>query len=144
MLKPIRPETEIMDRARPSSDDNATLSERIDSMIAKCRRRGFGLCVEEVEKLYTDGCAEALMLEAKLRRVKQRRLAAPHGGAGEDPPSSTDALAQHAERVASELAELRSQLRHLRPALEWVQSGPLIEQNIRFEPAAPRNGAAQL
>ena len=132
-----------MDRARPHSDDNATLSERIDSMIAKCRRRGFGLRVEEVERLYTDGCAEALMLEAELRRVKRRRLAAPHGGACEHPSSATDALAQYAERVASELAELRSQLRHLRAALEWVQSGPLIEQQIGFEPAASRDGAAQ-
>ena len=133
-----------MDRARSRSDDNTTLSERLDSMIATCRRRGFGVRVEEVERLYTDGCAEALMLEAELRRVKPRRLAAPHGRACEHPPSATDALAEHAERVANELAELRSQLRHLRPALEWVQSGPLIEQQIGSEPAASRNGAAQL
>ncbi|MCA1678648.1 MAG: hypothetical protein LC777_06720 [Actinobacteria bacterium] len=128
-----------MNDARPGSDDNATLSERIDSMIAECRRRGSGLRVDEIERLYTDGCAEALMLEAELRRVTRRRLALTR----DDPASAWDSLSKRAERVTSELDALRSQLRQLRAALEWLQSGRLIEQQIGLAPAASPNAAGQ-
>lgn len=117
--------------AHPGSDRDATLSQRIDSMIGECRRRGAGARVDEVERLYTDGCAEVLALEAEQRRMKRRLRVAPDGA-----PSAAEAqaLSERSERVAIELDCVRSQLRQLRAALEWVQSGgePGDEPRLRL------------
>lgn len=129
-------------RRLSATSRTSVISQRVDCVLAECRRRGAPPTVEEVEALYTDGCAEILMLEAEHRRVS-RGVVAAHAGAREDAScaAENEALSQRAERVATELAEVRSDLRQLRAALEWAQSGAYIEQSVGFEPAASYNSA---
>ncbi len=49
-------------------------------------------------------------------------------------------LSERLEDVVTELADARSQLRQLRAALEWAQSGAEIEASVGFAASAPRNG----
>ncbi len=127
--------------AGSDSDRKSTLSQRIDSMIGECRRRGVAPRVEEVERLYTDGCAEVLMLEAEHARVK-RRLADAWAAAFADAPPApqVEVLSERLEGVVTELADVRSHLRQLRAALEWAQSGAEIEESNGFEAGTPESG----
>ncbi|MDQ4049620.1 MAG: hypothetical protein M3131_09620, partial [Actinomycetota bacterium] len=110
------------------------------SLLADCRQRSAAPSVREVEALYTDGCAEVLMLEAEHARVK-RRLAAAWAAAFADAPPApqVEVLSERLEGVVTELADVRSNLRQLRAALEWAQSGAEIEES-GFEAGTPENG----
>jgi hypothetical protein len=131
-------DTGDMDAARTaaSSDQGAKLSQRIESLLTGSRRRGAPPSRVEVEDLYTDGCAEVLMLEAEQRTVG-RRLAAARADieARGDLRSVSEArrLSREFERIKSDLDGLRSDLRQLRAALEWAQSHTDIEQRIGLD-----------
>ena len=116
------PEVMDPDGGGIGSIDEATLSERVDSLLTACRRRGAGPRVDEVERLYTDGCAEILTLEAEQRRLTRRLTDARFEGADE-----ARELSRRFQRVSNDLGEVRHHLRQLRAALEWAQSGAELE-----------------
>jgi hypothetical protein len=68
-----------------------TLMERLDALIARCRTAGLVVRPEEVERLYTDGCAEALELDVETLRTK-RRLTAARLDAGFDTTAQAEPI----------------------------------------------------
>jgi hypothetical protein len=65
--------------------------EEIDTRLDAARSGARPLKLEELELIYTNGCAEILELEADAVRIERR------------------------------VKELRDQLRHVRTAIEWLQ-----------------------
>ena len=65
--------------------------EEIDTRLDAARSGARPLKLEELELIYTTGCAEILELEADAVRIERR------------------------------VKELRDQLRHVRTAIEWLQ-----------------------
>ena len=65
--------------------------EKIEARLEEARSGERPMDLEELEALYTSGCAEVLALEADAMRISRR------------------------------LNELRGELRHLRTAIEWLQ-----------------------
>jgi hypothetical protein len=65
--------------------------DAIEERLEAARSGGHPISLEELEELYTRGCAEVLELEADALRIKRR------------------------------LAELRGALRHIRTAVEFLQ-----------------------
>jgi hypothetical protein len=65
--------------------------EEIDTRLDAARSEARPLKLEELELIYTSGCAEILELEADAVRIERR------------------------------VKELRDQLRHVRTAIEWLQ-----------------------
>jgi hypothetical protein len=65
--------------------------EKIDARLEAARAEDRPLSLQELERLYTSGCAEILELEVDSMRISRR------------------------------LKELREQVRHVRTAIEWLQ-----------------------
>jgi hypothetical protein len=65
--------------------------EEVERRLREARSGARPLSLDELEALYTSGCAEILELEADAMRIERR------------------------------VAELREQLRHLRTAVEFLQ-----------------------
>jgi hypothetical protein len=65
--------------------------EEIEARMQAARSGERPIALEELEKLYTTGCAQVLELEAT------------------------------AARSTRQISELREQLRHVRTAIEWLQ-----------------------
>ena len=65
--------------------------ERIESRLEEARSGARPIELQELEDLYTTGCAEVLELEADSMRIRRR------------------------------LQDLRDQLRHIRTAIEFLQ-----------------------
>jgi hypothetical protein len=65
--------------------------DELEARIAEARSGARPLNLDELEQLYTTGCAEVLELEADSVRIARR------------------------------VAELREQLRHVRTAIDWLQ-----------------------
>lgn len=134
----MTPTLRAMDPAgtRVAGAHGATLSERIESLVATSRSRGSAPQRQEVEDVYTDGCAEVLVLEAEYLKLG-RELAAARAridACGDaDSVAAARALSQRFERMKADLDHLRSDLRQLRAALEWAQSGAEIERRIGFD-----------
>ncbi len=117
--------------------DGATLSQRVDLLLAECRRSGTGPRVDEVERLYTDGCAEVLTLEARQLRVTRHLTRARFAT-----PDEARELAARFKRVSGDLEEVRRHLRQLRAALEWAQSAAEIEEMLDWTAAGEAATAA--
>jgi hypothetical protein len=73
---------------------------------------------EEVEALYTDGCAELLALEAERIRADKDLRAALGEAAG--PNGRVRRLSDGLEAVTEELGRLRAQVHALRATLDGV------------------------
>jgi chromosome segregation ATPase len=65
--------------------------EEIEARMQAARSGERPMSLEELEELYTSGCAEVLQLEAGAARNRRR------------------------------ISELREELRHVRTAIEWLQ-----------------------
>ena len=65
--------------------------DEIDARLDAARSGDSPMALEDLERIYTTGCAEVLELEADAIRVERR------------------------------VTELRQQLRHVRTAIEWLQ-----------------------
>jgi chromosome segregation ATPase len=65
--------------------------DELEIRLQEARSSACPMDLEELETLYTSGCAEVLELEADAMRISRR------------------------------VNELREQLRHLRTAIEWLQ-----------------------
>jgi hypothetical protein len=129
-----------------------TLLERLDALIARCRAAGRPVSPEDVERLYTDGCAEALSLEVEMLRVK-RRMKAARLDAEIDATARAraDRLEAHQRELGAQADRLRAQFGQLRSATEWLRlqqerehqrSSPRAgEEHVRSDQAKPRRSA---
>ena len=68
-----------------------SMLDEIETRLEAARSGDSPMALEDLERIYTTGCAEVLELEADAIRIGRR------------------------------LTELRQQLRHVRTAIEWLQ-----------------------
>jgi chromosome segregation ATPase len=68
------------------------MHRELEARLAEARSGKRPIALAELEQLYTNGCAEILELEADAVRIKRR------------------------------ISELRAQLRHIRTAIDWLQT----------------------
>jgi len=105
------------------------LQDQIESLLERYRGQQMSPSQQEINDLYTDGCAAILALETERLRVKRRMTAAVL-----DSPSDPDAareaveLATRGDEIVLELARLKQLVKQLRAAVDWAQyqapSGP--------------------
>lgn len=98
------------------------LQDRIESLLERYRGREGSPSQQEINDLYTDGCAAVLTLETERLRVK-RRLTAAAIDSAEDPEAARDAtaLALRTDELVDELAQLKHLVKQLRAAVDWAQ-----------------------
>jgi ABC-type phosphate transport system auxiliary subunit len=98
------------------------LVDRVEALLAAARATGRPIAADELEHVYTAGCAESLETHAELLRVK-RRTAAAEVDASEraDAASELVRLVRRRRALEQELQRLRAELRHLRTALGWIR-----------------------
>jgi hypothetical protein len=102
---------------------HVALLERVDTLLRQARNGHRDVSLSALEDVYTTGCAAVLELEAESIRLGRRSLTAletaGNGGAA-DHPDLAD-LAESSRTVDQTLTQLRSDLRHVRTAIEWMQ-----------------------
>ena len=69
----------------------SSMLDEIETRLEAARSGDSPMALEDLERIYTTGCAEVLELEADAIRIERR------------------------------LTELRQQLRHMRTAIDWLQ-----------------------
>jgi hypothetical protein len=93
------------------SDRISALLERSDDVPARAR-----------ENLFTEGCAEALLLEAKLLRARRRlRAELTKPTRADEPRSPAVQLVSELDELDAELARLRGLLLQLEPERRSVR-----------------------
>jgi hypothetical protein len=98
------------------------LQDRIEGLLERHRGRTTRPSQQEINDLYTDGCAAVLALETERLRTKRRMTAAAFDSAT-DPEAARDAseLAARSAEIVDELANLKALVRQLRAAVDWAQ-----------------------
>ena len=98
------------------------LQDRIEVLLERHRGRSTRPSQQEINDLYTDGCAAVLALETERLRTKRRMTAAAFDSAT-DPEAARDAsdLAARSAEIVDELANLKALVRQLRAAVDWAQ-----------------------
>jgi ABC-type phosphate transport system auxiliary subunit len=98
------------------------LQDRIESLLERHRGQTTRPSQQEINDLYTDGCAVVLALETERLRVKRRMTAAAYDSAT-DPEAAREAseLAARSAEIIDELANLKQLVRQLRAAVDWAQ-----------------------
>jgi len=100
----------------------AALLERVDTLLRDARSGHRNVSLSELEDVYTTGCAEVLELEAEIIRARRRiRSALEATGNGGAAHSGLADLAESSRTLERTLKQLRSELRHVRTAIEWLQ-----------------------
>lgn len=116
-------------------DDPVTslaLQDRIESLLDRHRGRSSRPTQQEINDLYTDGCAAVLALETERLRVKRRMTAAAFDSAT-DPEAAQEAasLAARSATIVDELANLKALVRQLRAAVDWAQEDEALAEPPR-------------
>lgn len=108
------------------------LQDRIEALLERHRGRPSRPSQQEINDLYTDGCAAILALETERLRVKRRMTAAALDSA-EDPEAAREAatLALRADDLVDELARLKQLVKQLRAAVDWAQEDEELAQPPR-------------
>jgi len=98
------------------------LQDRIEALLDRHRGQTTRPSQQEINDLYTDGCAAVLALETERLRVKRRMTAAVIDSA-DDPEAAREAsaLAGRSDELVDELARLKALVRQLRAAVDWAQ-----------------------
>lgn len=111
--------------AAPSS---LVLQDRIETLLERHRGQPTSPSQQEINDLYTDGCAVVLALETERLRVK-RRMTAAAIDSGADPEAARDAsaLALRGDELVDELARLKHLVKQLRAAVDWAQDEEPVE-----------------
>jgi hypothetical protein len=105
------------------------LQDQIETLLERHRGQTSSPSQQEINDLYTDGCAAVLALETERLRVKRRMTAAALDSL-DDPEAAQEAaqLALHGDELVVELAKLKDLVRQLRAAVDYAQdedqSGP--------------------
>lgn len=97
-----------------------SLEQRTEALLARHRANSSLPTRQEIDDLYTDGCAEVLEIEIHYRRVERgleraERDALLDPGAGQRIAS----LSVEREELRRRRSELRAKLRQLRAAVDW-------------------------
>ena len=102
---------------------HSALQERIESVLSRYCGRPEHPSQEEIDDLFTDGCAAVLSLEAERLTLK-RRLMAIKADRVSDRGAASDAaeLERLSRLVSDELVALHSLVRLLRTAVDWTHS----------------------
>ena len=111
------------------------LQDRIEALLERHRGRPTSPSQQEINDIYTDGCAAILALETERLRVKRRMTAAAIDSA-RDPEAARDAaaLAARGDELVDELARLKQLVRQLRAAVDWAQEEePALPPRRRFK-----------
>src|SRR5919112_718277 len=84
------------------------LQDRIEALLERYRGQPTSPSQQEINDLYTDGCAAVLQLETERLRVKRRMTAAAIDSAT-DPDAAREAseLATRSDELVDELARLK-------------------------------------
>ncbi len=98
------------------------LQDRIEALLDRYRGETSSPSQQEINNLYTDGCAAVLALETERLRVKRRMTAAALDSL-EDPDAAREAatLAVQADELVTELAQLKQLVKQLRAAVDYAQ-----------------------
>jgi ABC-type phosphate transport system auxiliary subunit len=114
---------------QPALASSLALQDRIEALLARHRGVPTSPSQQEINDLYTDGCAAVLALETERLRVKRRMTAAAIDSAGDaDAAREASSLAMRGDELVDELARLKQLVKQLRAAVDWAQDE---------EPAAP-------
>lgn len=98
------------------------LQDRIEGLLKRYRGHESSPSQQEINDLYTDGCAAVLALETERLRVKRRMTAAAIDSA-DDPEAAREAagLALRGDELLVELAKLKQLVKELRAAVDYAQ-----------------------
>ena len=98
------------------------LQDRIESLLDRYSGEASSPSQQEINDLYTDGCAAVLALETERLRVK-RRMTAAALDSQEDPEAAREAgaLALQADELVVELSQLKQLVKQLRAAVDYAQ-----------------------
>jgi hypothetical protein len=98
------------------------LQNRIEALLTRYRGQDASPSQQEINDLYTDGCAVILSLETERLRVKRRMTAAALDSV-DDPDAAREAaaLAQRGDELVVELAHLKQLVKQLRAAVDYAQ-----------------------
>jgi hypothetical protein len=93
---------------------------RLEELVRRYRGAERTPTAAEVEALYTDGCAEMLVLETQLLRLKRMLSAAEADH--DDPVAVREAteLRRRRDQTAAELGSVRQLVRLLRTTVDWA------------------------
>jgi flagellar motility protein MotE (MotC chaperone) len=96
---------------------------KFEALVSRYRGRDAHPAAEEIENLYTEGCAELLRLEAELLRLKRRARAA-RADSAHDARAAQEAgeLQRRLDGVNDEVAAVRKLVRLLRTGVDWTQT----------------------
>jgi hypothetical protein len=111
------------------------LQNRIEALLGRYRGQESSPSQQEINDLYTDGCAAVLALETERLRVKRRMTAAAIDSA-EDPDAAREAatLALRGDELVVELAHLKRLVKELRAAVDYAQDeAPAEPPRRRFK-----------
>ena len=106
---------------------------RIEALVSRYRGTQASPTRREVEDLYTYGCAVVLEIEAERLRLKRRADEALANSAFDDAAAADAArLAADHRGVTGELEGVRTLVRHLGTAVEWLSepSGPRVFRRL--------------
>lgn len=100
----------------------AAVQDAIEAMLARYRGRVESPSREEIDAVYTDGCAAVLALETERLRIK-RRLRAAVMDAGDSAAALKEAseLTRRSHELSHELDQMKLLVRQLRTAVDWAQ-----------------------
>jgi hypothetical protein len=96
---------------------------KLEALVSRYRGTQANPTPGEIERLYTEGCAELLLLEAECLRLKQRFIAAEADGR-HDPAAAREAAALERlrDQAADERDAVRRLVRLLRTAVDWARA----------------------
>ncbi len=97
-----------------------SLQDRTDALLARHRADRSVPTRQEIDDLYTDGCAEVLILDARKLRLKRQLRAALAPGADERGEAAK--LLRELDETSRKLAELGELVRQLRAAVDWKRA----------------------
>jgi hypothetical protein len=102
---------------------------KLEALVSRYRGTQANPTPGEIEELYTEGCAELLLMEAEFLRLKRRYTAAA-ADSKDDPIAAREAaeLQQLRDQTADELDALRSLVRLLRTAVDWASASARDER----------------
>ncbi len=111
---------------------STALQNHIEALLERHRVHSTRPSQQEINDIYTDGCAAILSLETERLRVKRRMTAAAMDSAS-DPEAAEEAaeLARQSEELALELTRLKELVRQLRAAVDWAQEDEELAQPPR-------------
>ena len=108
------------------------LQSRIEALLERHRGHSTRPTQQEINNLYTDGCAAVLALETERLRVKRRMTAAAFDSATDpDAALEASALAARSDEIIDELGRLKQLVRQLRAAVDWAQEDEALAEPPR-------------